>query len=40
VMGDRDIESGTVAVKDLATGEQASVSTDSVVAEVILKLGR
>ena len=35
VAGDRDIEAGTVGVKDLATGEQASVPLDSVVAEVL-----
>ncbi|CKS69021.1 histidyl-tRNA synthetase [Mycobacterium tuberculosis] len=38
VAGDRDIEAGTVAVKDLTTGEQVSVSMDSVVAEVISRL--
>jgi histidyl-tRNA synthetase len=40
VVGDRDIESGTVGVKDLTTGDQVSVSTDSVVAEVISRLDR
>jgi histidyl-tRNA synthetase len=40
VVGDRDIEAGTVGVKDLSTGEQVSVSMDSVVAEVLSKLGR
>ncbi|WP_373121154.1 histidine--tRNA ligase [Mycobacterium marinum] len=40
VAGDRDIEAGTVGVKDLGTGEQVSVSTDSVVDDVISKLGR
>jgi histidyl-tRNA synthetase len=39
VVGDRDIEAGTVGVKDLATGDQVSVPTDSVVAEVISRLG-
>ncbi|BAV42100.1 histidine--tRNA ligase [Mycobacterium ulcerans] len=39
VAGDRDIEAGTVGVKDLGTGEQVSVSTDSVVDDVISKLG-
>jgi histidyl-tRNA synthetase len=39
VLGDRDIESGTVGVKDLATGDQVSVPADSVVAEVLSKLG-
>ena len=40
VAGDRDIEAGTIGVKDLGTGEQVSVPTDSVVAEVVSKLGR
>ena len=40
VAGDRDIEAGTVGVKDLATGEQVSVPMDSVVAEVISRLAR
>jgi histidyl-tRNA synthetase len=40
VVGDRDIEAGTVGVKDLATGDQVSVPTDSVVAEVISRLDR
>ncbi len=40
VLGDRDIEAGTVGVKDLTTGDQASVPTDSVVDEVTGRLGR
>jgi histidyl-tRNA synthetase len=40
VAGDRDIEAGTIGVKDLATGEQVSVVVDSVVAEVLSRLGR
>ena len=40
VAGDRDIEAGTVGVKDLSTGEQVSVPTGSVVAEVLSRLGR
>jgi len=40
VAGDRDIEAGTVGVKDLTTGDQIDVSTDSVVAEVLSRLGR
>ena len=40
VAGDRDIEAGTVGVKNLSTGEQVSVPLDSVVAEVLSKLGR
>ena len=40
VVGDRDLEAGTVGVKDLATGDQVSVPTDSVVAEVLSQLPR
>jgi histidyl-tRNA synthetase len=40
VSGDRDIEAGTVGVKDLGTGEQVSVPIDSVVAEVLSLLRR
>ena len=39
VAGDRDIEAGTVGVKDLSTGEQVDVAADSVVAEVLSRLG-
>jgi histidyl-tRNA synthetase len=39
VVGDRDIESGTVGVKDLGTGDQVAVPTDSVVTEVLTRLG-
>ena len=38
IAGDRDIEAGTVGVKDLATGEQVSVPLDSVVAELLSRL--
>jgi histidyl-tRNA synthetase len=38
VAGDRDIDAGTVGVKDLTTGEQVDVATDSVVAEVLSRL--
>ncbi|WP_059020110.1 histidine--tRNA ligase [Mycobacterium sp. M26] len=38
VAGDRDIEAGTVGIKDLATGDQVDVSADSVVAEVLSRL--
>ncbi|TGD90298.1 histidine--tRNA ligase [Mycolicibacterium sp. CH28] len=38
VAGDRDIEAGTVGVKDLSSGEQVDVSADSVVAEVLSRL--
>jgi histidyl-tRNA synthetase len=40
VVGDRDIEAGTVGVKNLTTGEQVDVPTDSVVAEVLSQLTR
>jgi len=39
VAGDRDIDAGTVGVKDLTTGEQIDTATDSVVAEVLSRLG-
>jgi histidyl-tRNA synthetase len=38
VAGDRDIEAGTVGVKDLATGEQIEVPVDSVVEEVLSRV--
>ena len=38
VAGDRDVEAGTVGVKDLTTGEQIDVATDAVVAEVLSRL--
>jgi histidyl-tRNA synthetase len=38
VIGDRDVEAGTVGVKDLTTGEQVDVATDAVVAEVVSRL--
>jgi histidyl-tRNA synthetase len=38
VLGDRDIEAGTVGVKDLGSGDQVSVPLDSVVAEVISRI--
>jgi histidyl-tRNA synthetase len=40
VAGDRDIDAGTIGVKDLATGDQVDVATDSVVGEVLSRLGR
>jgi histidyl-tRNA synthetase len=40
VAGDRDIDAGTVGVKDLSTGEQVSHSLNSVVKELISQLGR
>ncbi|HET9877380.1 MAG TPA: histidine--tRNA ligase [Mycobacterium sp.] len=38
VAGDRDIEAGTIGVKDLATGVQVDVSSEDVVAEVLSRL--
>jgi histidyl-tRNA synthetase len=38
VAGDRDIEAGTVGVKDLSTGEQVDIAADAVVAEVLSRL--
>lgn len=38
VAGDRDIEAGTVGVKDLSTGAQVDVGADGVVAEVLTRL--
>ena len=38
VAGDRDVEAGTVGVKDLTTGEQVDVPVDAVVAEVVSRL--
>jgi histidyl-tRNA synthetase len=38
VAGDRDIEAGTIGIKDLKTGEQVDVAADSVVGEVLSRL--
>ena len=38
VAGDRDIEAGTVGVKNLATGEQVDIATGAVVGEVLSRL--
>lgn len=38
VAGDRDIEAGTVGVKDLGTGEQVDIAIDAVAAEVARRL--
>jgi histidyl-tRNA synthetase len=38
VAGDRDVEAGTVGVKNLATGEQVDVAADAVVADVVSRL--
>ena len=40
VAGDRDIEAGTVGVKNLATGEQVDIPVDAVLAEVLSRLSR
>lgn len=40
VAGDRDIEAGTVGIKDLTSGEQVDVAVDHVVADVSARLGR
>ncbi|MCV7168726.1 histidine--tRNA ligase [Mycobacterium manitobense] len=39
VAGDRDIDAGTVGVKDLGTGAQVDVQLDAVVADVLTRLG-
>ena len=38
VAGDRDVDAGTVGVKNLGTGEQVDVPIDAVVAEVLSRL--
>jgi histidyl-tRNA synthetase len=38
VAGDRDVEAGTVGVKDLGTGEQVDIAIDAVAAEVTRRL--
>jgi histidyl-tRNA synthetase len=40
VAGDRDVEAGTVGVKNLATGEQVDIRIDDVLAEVLSRLSR
>ncbi|MGV0748550.1 histidine--tRNA ligase [Mycolicibacter minnesotensis] len=40
VAGDRDLETGTVGVKNLGTGEQVDVAVDDVVAEVLRRMSR
>ena len=40
VLGDRDIEAGTVGLKDLVSGEQTPVALDTCVDEVLAALGR
>ncbi|MGA9376854.1 MAG: histidine--tRNA ligase [Mycobacterium sp.] len=39
VAGDRDIEAGSVGVKDLGTGQQVDIAIDAVSAEVLRRLG-
>ncbi len=39
VAGDRDIEAGTIGVKDLSNGEQTDVPAADVVSEVLARLG-
>jgi len=40
VAGDRDIEAGTVGVKNLATGEQVDIELGAVVAEILRRMSR
>jgi histidyl-tRNA synthetase len=40
VAGDRDIAAGTIGIKDLTTGDQVDVGTDTVVGEVLSLLNR
>ena len=40
VAGDRDVEAGTIGVKDLATGEQVDVAVDAVTSNVLARMGR
>ncbi|MCW2717512.1 His/Gly/Thr/Pro-type tRNA ligase C-terminal domain-containing protein, partial [Pseudonocardia sp.] len=39
VLGDRDIEAGTVGVKDLVSGDQQAVALDAVVDDLLGRLG-
>jgi histidyl-tRNA synthetase len=38
VLGERDLDAGTVGVKDMASGEQRSVPLRGVVAELVTRL--
>ena len=38
VVGDGEVEAGTVGVKELGTGEQIDVGSDAVVAEILSRL--
>jgi histidyl-tRNA synthetase len=40
VAGDRDIEAGTIGVKDLSTGNQVDIAGDAVVAELLSRLAQ
>lgn len=40
VAGDRDIDAGTLGVKELASGEQVDVAAEAVLAEVLSRLRR
>jgi histidyl-tRNA synthetase len=40
VAGDRDIEAGTIGVKNLSTGEQVDIPADDVLSEVLSRLSR
>ena len=39
VLGERDLEAGTVGLKDLVSGEQREVALDGAVDEVLTALG-
>ena len=39
VLGERDLDAGTVGVKDMSSGDQRPVPLDSVVAELVAELG-
>jgi histidyl-tRNA synthetase len=39
VLGERDLEAGTIAVKDLVSGEQRSVPLDGVLDDLVRALG-
>ena len=40
VAGDRDVEAGTIGVKNLATGEQVDIPVNAVLTEVLSRLSR
>jgi histidyl-tRNA synthetase len=39
VLGERDLDAGTIGVKDLGSGDQRAVPLDGVVAELVALLG-